>query len=206
MSLLEFDHIAVSCTDLQRDAQTLESRLNVPLAQGGHHPTMGTYNRLLSLGPSAYFELIAIDPEAPPPGRPRWFGLDQFSGPARLTNWILRCQDLDDALAVLPSGFGTPMTLQRGNLRWRMAVPETGILPFEGWAPALIEWQSPTHPCQSLPDQNVRLDRLCLKHPQSTEMHALLAPLLEPGTIHFEPAERPALLAEFETPAGRVAL
>jgi hypothetical protein len=44
---------------------------------------MGTHNRLLKLGEGFYLELIAIDPQAPPPGRPRWFGLDRLELPVR---------------------------------------------------------------------------------------------------------------------------
>ena len=37
---------------------------------------MGTHNRLLGLGTNVYLEVIAIDTEAAPPARPRWFSLD----------------------------------------------------------------------------------------------------------------------------------
>jgi hypothetical protein len=37
---------------------------------------MGTHNRLLKLGAGRFLEVIAIDPEAPAPGRRRWFDLD----------------------------------------------------------------------------------------------------------------------------------
>jgi hypothetical protein len=63
---------------------------------------MGTWNRLLSLGPEEYFELIAIEPGAPGPAQPRWFDLDNFAGPTRATTWICRCDDLDAALALAP--------------------------------------------------------------------------------------------------------
>ena len=40
----------------------------------------GTHNRVMAISsegiPDCYLEVIAIDPEAPEPGRPRWFGLD----------------------------------------------------------------------------------------------------------------------------------
>ena len=35
-----------------------------PLESGGRHPHMGTHNRLLSLGPDLYLEVIAVDPDA----------------------------------------------------------------------------------------------------------------------------------------------
>uniref|UniRef100_UPI0039B8CB19 VOC family protein n=1 Tax=Albidovulum sp. TaxID=1872424 RepID=UPI0039B8CB19 len=84
-----FDHLAVSAASLDYGARVVEAALGIGLESGGKHPFMGTHNRLLSLGPGEYLEVIAIDPEAPGPERPRWFRLDTFTGPPRLTNWVL---------------------------------------------------------------------------------------------------------------------
>ena len=70
------DHLVLAARDLDRGGAWLEDRLGVALTAGGRHSRMGTHNRLLSLGENFYLELIAIDPQAPPPDRPRWFGLD----------------------------------------------------------------------------------------------------------------------------------
>ena len=62
---------------------------------------MGTHNRLLKIAseayPQAYLEIIAIDPEAPRPARPRWFGLDEvdLSAGPRLVHWVGRSPMLD---------------------------------------------------------------------------------------------------------------
>ena len=103
---LALDHIAISAETLEAGADWVEMALGVPLAGGGKHPHMGTHNRLLSLG-DLYLEVIAIDPAAPMPAHPRWFDLDHFAGPPRLTNWICRTSDLDAALAAAPKGTGT---------------------------------------------------------------------------------------------------
>ena len=206
MNLLELDHLAVSCTTLTDGVSDVEKTLGVALAPGGQHAEMGTHNRLLSLGPDVYFEVIAINPDAPGPDRPRWFNIDNFNGSPRLTNWILRTPDMDTALAKLPQGFGVPMSLQRGDLRWKMAVPETGVLPWDGWAPAIIEWQGEAHPAPRLPDAQVRLDCLTLKHPKAEEIAKTLAPLMPRDTALFETAERPELLARFSTPQGQAEL
>ena len=124
------DHLAVSAGALAEGVAHVEDALGVRLSTGGQHPAMGTHNRLLRLG-DVYLEVIAIDPFATPPGRPRWFDLNNFTGPPRLTNWIARCADLDAALALAPPGSGTPMALARGDLAWRMAVPDDGRLPLD---------------------------------------------------------------------------
>ena len=38
---------------------------------------MGTHNRVLGMAGGMYLEVIAIDPDAAAPERPRWFGLDE---------------------------------------------------------------------------------------------------------------------------------
>jgi hypothetical protein len=63
--MLTLDHIAVSTTALETGTAEVEAALGLPLAPGGQHAAMGTWNRLLSLGPEEYFELIAIEPGAP---------------------------------------------------------------------------------------------------------------------------------------------
>ena len=194
------DHIAIATTDLARGTAETEARLGVALAPGGSHARMGTHNRLLGLGPE-YLEVIAIDPDAPAPARPRWFDLDRFEGPTRLTNWILRTDDLDAALAALPAGFGPPVQFTRGDLSWRMAVPDDGILPWDGLAPALIQWDSDLRPPARLPEAGCRLTALRLTHPDAASLAALFP--LDRVTYAEGP---PALSATLATPTGEVVL
>jgi hypothetical protein len=63
--MLSFDHLAIGAETLDEGVEAVEAALGVPLAPGGGHPAMGTHNRLLSLGPGEYLEVIAIDPDAP---------------------------------------------------------------------------------------------------------------------------------------------
>ena len=198
--MLALDHIAVSADTLQAGADWVERALGVPLAGGGKHPHMGTHNQLLSLG-DLYLEVIAIDPDAPQPGHPRWFGLDRFRGPPRLTNWICRTDDLDAALAAAPPGTGKPEDLQRGDYRWRFAVPSSGALPFDDCFPALIQWQGDLHPAKSLRDHGIRLKRLEITHPDALALRAALKGLADPRIV-VELGPYHALRAAFDTPHG----
>lgn len=204
--MLTLDHIAVATTALETGAPEIETRLGVPLEPGGRHHAMGTWNRLLSLGPSEYLELIAIEPGAPAPAQPRWFDLDSFTGATRATTWICRCDDLDAALAQAPEGTGTPWNLERGDLRWRMAVPVTGRLPFHGLFPALIEWQGPAHPAPRLPDRGVRLRELRLFSPEATALSGALAQRIADSRLSILDAGSPRMEAVFTTPGGEVVL
>ena len=150
--MLTFDHLAIAAESLDEGAAAVEAALGVALGPGGEHAAMGTHNRLLSLGPGEYLEVIAINPAAPAPGRPRWFGLDGFAGATRPQCWIARSDDLPGALAAAPAGIGVPIHFSRGNFEWEMAVPDSGILPFDGLFPALIGWHSQAHPADALPD------------------------------------------------------
>jgi hypothetical protein len=204
--MLTLDHIAVSTTALETGTAEVEAALGLALAPGGQHAAMGTWNRLLSLGPEEYFELIAIEPGAPAPAQPRWFDLDNFAGPTRATTWICRCEDLDAALALAPPDTGVPWSLERADLRWRMAVPVTGKLPFDGLFPALIEWEGTAHPAPRLPDRDVRLKAIELHSPQAEALRAALAPLIADPRVTVIEAEAAHMRATLATPAGDVTL
>ncbi len=197
--MLTFDHIAISAERLEDGVAAVEAALGVALAGGGQHPHMATHNRLLGLG-DLYLEVIAADPSAPRPDWPRWFDLDNFSGPPRLTNWVARTDDLAAALAAAPMGIGHPVALSRGPYSWQMAVPADGRLPFDGAFPALIQWQPPHHPTQALPDVGLRLTRLEIAHPQAAALRAAL-PLADPR-VHIVEGAAKALRATFLTPHG----
>ncbi len=158
---------------------------------------MGTHNRLSGMGPDAYLEVIAIDPDGTAPDRPRWFDLDRRAGPSRLSNWIIRTDDIDAAIRHIPVPVDV-LSLSRGNFRWRMAVPHDGILPFDGCFPALIQWDSvpPT-----FPESGLRMTALTLRHPEADALSAALAPLIAEPRITVSPG--PArLTANVDTPEG----
>ncbi|GAA5072337.1 VOC family protein [Roseibacterium beibuensis] len=204
--MLTLDHIAISTEALETGAAEVEEKLGVPLAPGGQHAAMGTWNRLLSLGPEEYLELIATEPGAPAPAQPRWFDLDNFAGVTRTTTWICRCDDLDAALAAAPEGTGVPWSLERADLRWRMAIPTTGLLPFSGLFPALIEWSGPAHPAPRLEDRSVRLTGLRLISPDADGLSAALAPMISDDRIEVVPGEVPRMEAVLATPSGEITL
>ncbi|MEM6897014.1 MAG: VOC family protein, partial [Pseudomonadota bacterium] len=102
--------------------------------------------------------------------------------------------------AALGPGYGAPVALTRGALRWRMAVPQSGKLPFSNSAPALIEWETdPPH--AALTDRGCRLRQLCVRHPEAEALAATLAPFLSDPRVVFE-AGTPGLQARIDTPHG----
>ncbi len=198
---MELDHLAVAGADLNAATTHVTQKLGVAPQSGGEHAVFFTHNTLLGLNDGLYLEAIAINPNAPTPDRARWFDLDRFAGPPRLTNWICRCDDLDATLAALPDGFGDPVDLQRGDLRWRMAVPASGILPYDNCAPALIEWQGDAHPAARLAPSGCGLTTLKICHPEAETLSAVLAPFLTDPRVTFCVAPA-GLHATFGTPQG----
>ncbi|QYX55886.1 VOC family protein [Roseovarius sp. SCSIO 43702] len=202
--MLALDHIAVACETLDEGRRWVEGLLGVEMVPGGRHARFGTHNMLLGLADGLYLEVIAIDPEATGAQQPRWFDLDSFGGPPRLGNWICRSTDLDADLARLP-GAGTPVSLTRGDLAWRMAVPDTGILPFNDCHPAIMQWDCEAHPAARLPEAGCALRELVVTHPEARDLRARLSPLLQTPLVRYQ--EGPvALSAIIDTPSGPRAL
>ena len=188
---IHFDHVVIAARYLEEGVAWVESRLGVAMGAGGKHDAMGTHNRLLSLGPGRFLEVIAIDPAAPPPGRARWFELDTPAMQARLARgpalvtWVARTDDIDAAIAT--GAFGEPdvLPLVRGDFRWRIGVPPDGSLPLSGIAPTIIQWAT-RHPSEVLPDVGCRLEKLTLCHPQAATM---LKKLREAGLSRDDPID-----------------
>ena len=196
---MKLDHIAVAGENLHDAVAHVEDALGVVMRPGGVHSHFGTHNRLLGLADGLYLEAIAIDPDAPELAWPRWFDLDRFSGAPRLHNWICRVDDLDDALAGLDVDAGQPVSLARGDLRWRMAVPGSGVLPFDNAYPALIQWDVTLTPGDMLTASGCTLRRLEISHPEAGALARAVG--LNDPRVAITPGA-PGMEASFDTPHG----
>lgn len=198
--MLVLDHLAVGAADLETGTAWVEAQLGVTLQPGGRHDRFGTHNTLLGLADGIYLEVITPDPDAAPLKGPRWFGLDDFTGPPRLANWICRTDDLDAAVAAAPAAVGQPHALQRGDLHWQITVSDDGKLPFGGAYPTLMQWAEGTHhPADRLPDSGCRLLEFIITHPQADQVQAMLA-LTDPRIV-FQTGPA-GFSATFDTPNG----
>jgi hypothetical protein len=155
------DHLVVASRTLEEGARWVEQELGAAPVPGGEHALMGTHNAVLSLGAGCFLEVIAIDPAAPVPKRPRWFALDTPAmqrlvarGPA-LIHWVERTSDIAAALTGYPEPVEV-LDLSRRLYRWRIGVPPDGRLPCGGGCPTLIQWLGP-HPAEALPHSGCSL-------------------------------------------------
>jgi hypothetical protein len=205
---LAIDHLVVAARTLEEGASWVESRLGTAPSPGGKHPLMGTHNRLLSLGPGAYLEVIAIDPQAPAPQRARWFALDAAPMRARLQrgpaliHWVASTSDIEACAARAPVDLGEIVAAARGEYRWRITVPRDGSLPAAGVFPTLIQWEG-RRVAPDLPDSGCRLESLDLGHPDAAALFEALQGLgLGPGEpVEFTGTD-PAIVARIRTPGG----
>jgi glyoxalase-like protein len=175
---LALDHVVVAAATLADGIAWCRSAFGFEPEAGGKHPLMGTHNRIFSIAgprwPKAYFEIIAIDPVAPKPPHPRWFGLDEpwlqravAEGP-RLITWVARCADVGAAATALRARGAEPgpaVAAERatpsGMLRWKITIRADGTLLGGGAVPTLIEWGG-VHPSASLPSSGVTLRNVTL--------------------------------------------
>ena len=217
------DHLAVVVDTLEQGARWCEETFGVAPIAGGKHPLMGTHNCLLAISserfPATYLEVIAIDPDAPAPPRPRWFSMDDAALRAavreqpRFVHAIARTQMIEMlrwGLINCGRDPGVPLAMHRdaptGRLNWRITVRDDGSTECGGALPTLIERDSSEHPCDRLPASGVVLRELTLRGvpPQAADVLKLSGVRLEPRTDMPLPSS--ALTAHFDTPRGDVVL
>lgn len=185
----QVDHLVVMAATLAQGVQWCEATLGIPPGPGGQHALMGTHNRLFKIAskgyPQAYFEIIAIDPDAQAPGRQRWFDMDDEAlreqvartGP-QLVHFVASVPDAQASVVALATqGIDRGAVLQasrpvaRGLLQWQITVRDDGQRLFDGGLPTLIQWGD-THPVQAMTDSGVTLQQLQVTHPQASALRA----------------------------------
>lgn len=204
MLVCHMDHITVTAPTLESGVEFVTTKLGVAPRQGGKHPRMGTHNCLLKLGDTLFLEVIAPDPDAPRPGHPRWFELDAMApdAPPRLAMWVARTADIRAACAACPEPLGEIEPMSRGLLDWLITIPADGSLPFNGCAPALIQWHANRHPASDMAESGCTLTQLEIRHPDADRLSRLLRRIGFEGMASVSVAERPSLRAHFLTPDG----
>ncbi|WP_396436556.1 VOC family protein [Limnohabitans sp.] len=227
----QIDHLVVMAASLDQGVQWCEATLGISPGPGGEHEKYGTHNRLFKIAspqfPLAYFEIIAINPEAVIPKRaqvPRWFDMDDAAvqkavaqGP-RLIHFVSSTEDVKSARHLLRTqGIERGQVVQasrksrKGTLNWQITVREDGERLFNGCLPTLIQWGKPEatdplrlHPRNSLPRSGVTLQGLTVSHPSGAKLQAAFDAIgLADIAIETGPAN---LVASLQTPKGLVQL
>jgi len=205
----KIDHFAIGAHSLEQGLAAMAQKLGVDVPSGSKHVAMSTHNCVMQSGNESFLELIAIDPEAPDPGRTRWFTLDDPDTQQRLQKrpqalcWVVGTDDLDAVVSASPIDLGEIVLFTRGERSWRLTVPKDGSLPMNGLVPAFIEWSPGPHPSSAQQDLGVRLESVKLTHPDPAALEEILKTL---GVDHLATIRsgETALAFELSTPNGLV--
>ena len=227
----QIDHLVVMAPSLDVGVQWCEDTLGITPSAGGEHEKYGTHNRLFKIAtpqyPLAYFEIIAINPEAVIPKRlqvTRWFDMDDLAlqktiaQEPRLVHFVSSTDDIKSARhALRTQGIERGQIVHasrkssKGMLHWQITVREDGERLFNGCLPTLIQWGKPDaaeplrlHPRNSLPRSGVTLHSLTVHHPSSAKLQTAMDAV---GLTGVEVVNGPAnLVATLQTPKGLVQL
>ena len=205
------DHLVVGASTLEQGVTYIRKQLGVDIPKGGEHPLMGTHNHLMQLGNDVFLEVIAVNPDAPAPDRPRWYGLDdpfvrgRLEHQPQLLTWVVNTSDLGGLQSQTSFSFGAATKVSRGDLTWDFGIPDDGRLLASGMLPYLIQWHTDAHPSERMSDVGCSLKQLEIHHPQPDW---LLSILNEIDAAKFVKVKRlaanatPFLEAHLETPTG----
>ncbi len=200
---LALDHIAIAAARLGEGIDFVEETLGVRMPLGGKHPIMNTHNAVMRLADGLYLEVIAIDPEAGPAARPRWFGLDDprlqarlaATGPS-LVAWVVRSDDLSGTLQASKGVLGDAIAMTRGAFSWHIGVTPDGQPGLGGLMPVAIQWPAGEHPTHRMPETGVRFGGLTLRAPKPEPLRAALAQIGADRLADIKPYRRSALPLE----------
>jgi hypothetical protein len=230
----QIDHLVVAATSLEQGVQWCEAVFGITPALGGEHALFGTHNRLFKIATPkfsmAYFEIIAINPEAVRPKKTttlhphRWFDLDNpelqksISKEPRLIHFVASTPDIKAArMALRKEGIDRGPVIHaerqtnKGILHWQISVRADGQRLFDGALPTLIQWGKPDateplrlHPRNTLPRSGVTLQSIDITHPNTEKLQAAYASI---GLNGISISEGPAnIKATLKTPKGIVVL
>lgn len=208
----ELDHLVLAATTLADGIEFIAEVTGATPQPGGKHVAMGTHNALLRLGERVYLEIIAIDPDGKRPPRPRWFDLDDIALQSELTerpqlvHWVARTPDIERSAAACPVPLGAITSMERGDYRWRITIPDDGKRPGKGIVPTLIQWDVPIHPTDRLPASNVSIAQVAAAHSDPALVRTALAALGVVDVVQVTYDRSTRLAAMLRTPRGLVTL
>jgi Glyoxalase-like domain len=201
MERLQLDHLVVAAATLADGIEHVESQLGVPMQPGGKHAFMSTHNALLKLGTGCYLEVIAVDPDAMRPTRPRWFNLDNLTlAKPRLIHWVARTSDIISASREFPF-CGPVVSASRDDLHWKITIPNDGSLPCDGAFPTIIEWPEGLHVSEKMIDQGCTLASLLIQHEDAASIANRIGENMSGQMLRFS-AGPTKLTATISTPSG----
>jgi glyoxalase-like protein len=206
--LSRINHLVYATRDLDRGIEEIEKLLGVRASPGGQHQGLGTRNALVAVGPNAYMEIFAPDPDQPEPTTPRPYGLDALKA-SRLVAWFVKGGDLA-RIRTLARERGVPLGEVKSGTRrradgvewsWQFTDPWNAVA--DGVVPFFIDWGTSPHPSQTA-TKGLSLVSLRAEHPDVDRAKRMLQELGLRLSVTTGPI--PSLIAVIDGPRGRVEL
>jgi hypothetical protein len=199
----DIDHVIIAARDLDAASAELAARTGIETAFGGVHEDGHTANRLASLGPALYLEVLGPAPGAAPKGegaelaklrKPEAAGFALRVIDAEAAAQRFRAQGLKVS-AIAPGGRTTP---DGAVLRWKTF--EVEAPEFCGFVPFFIEWgPGVAHPSMTAP-KGGELEQLKITHPKAAALNAIFAKVGAPVTAVRSP--KPLMAVTLKGPKG----
>ena len=147
MANFKIDHFVFGANTLSEGSNTIKKILDEDLSEINVHETMGTHNRVISIG-SSYLEIIALDPENQNANSNTWFNLsdkiyrEKFLKIPKLISFVISSDDLNSSIF-----FQKEFFVSRNKYKWFFKKPNFEYLNKNNFTnknlfPSLINWQS----------------------------------------------------------------
>ena len=147
MTNFKIDHFVFGANTLSEGTNTIKKFLNEDLSEINTHESMGTHNRVISLG-SNYLEIIALDPKNPNANSNTWFNLsdkiyrEKFLKIPKLISFVISSEELKNSIF-----FEKKFLVSRNKYKWFFKKPNFEYLKKNNFTntnlfPSLINWQS----------------------------------------------------------------
>jgi hypothetical protein len=147
MANFKIDHFVFGANTLSEGSNIIKKILNEDLSEINVHETMGTHNRVISLG-SSYLEVIALDPKNQNANNNTWFNLsdkiyrEKFLKTPKLISFVISSDELNSSIF-----FEKEFFVSRNKYKWFFKKPNFEYLSKNNFKnanlfPSLINWQS----------------------------------------------------------------
>ena len=147
MANFKIDHFVFGANTLSEGSNTIKKIIDEDLSEINTHETMGTHNRVISLG-SCYLEVISLDPKNQNANKNTWFNLsnkiyrEKFLKDPKLISFVISSKELNSSIF-----FEKEFLVSRNKYKWFFKKPNFEYLSKNNFKntnlfPSLINWQS----------------------------------------------------------------
>ncbi len=147
MTNFKIDHFVFGANTLSEGSNTIKNILDEDLSEINTHESMGTHNRVISLG-CYYLEIIALDPKNQNANNNTWFNLsdkiyrEKILKIPKLISFVISSKKFNSSIF-----FEKEFLVSRNKYKWFFKKPNFEYLNKNNFTntnlfPSLINWQS----------------------------------------------------------------